>query len=1077
MTTPASFSATCSLWLDGMDSTTVQGTLAAVSGWSDKSGKSNTLVASATTNIAYSKNTKLINWSGSVATGAADVLKFPTGTGKLGAQTGGGLTGTDFTIFTVIKPTNNSGFNIVLFTDNVNAPAKEILLGYTAANLYMDFGFAGATGIASAGNSLAMNCYKFQTGSKTTTLYQNGTSLAIIQTQTNTFDSIPETGLFVGGTSDWSTFNGSVGEMIIYSSALSDSDRYKVEGYLAWKWGLASSLPAGHAYKTVGPGGWYTLPTTIGTGAQQTLNRNTTYMLVANTTVTIDVPFTAAASSDGLGVVVDGQGYTLTIASVPNYTGSMNYTLSGAIVKNMTIAATGTTTLGGAGTYMFKSSDPNKIMNAKVINCLNVAPVAAGSSPDVGVFFGQFPSNCEAINCGNTGALNNVASSGVFAYSATNCRALNCYNTGALTSYSAGMYGSSASGSIASNCYNSGSATGGANGAIFNQGYPGGSIGLNYISNCYSANTDFFAVANYTVVVNSSYNASWTDSNAVQFLTGAPIPRSVLPASTVGSVWYSTAANTPYTLYSQIPVQYIAGGTLTSPTLCNLAASTLYKLQGPLTVTGYNTVGVPCPFHTAGTSSIFDGSGYTITVRDTTDALGLFDGSATVLNLTVDQVNSYLLSTTAYDAYGWVFTRDVSGGFASNCATTTNIVGAYCCGGIFGGYGSYNSALNCTNNGSVGGSGGGIFGFRTSNTVASNCVNTVGGQGGIFGESVSNSKAFNCINTGSTQIQSYHGGIFNGAPVSCEAVNCINTSDIKLTDNRYNSGGMFGHNPYSCTATNCYNTGAVETGSVTGAIMAGGTLNTATNCYTTNGVIANGGGVTITRCSSNTGGVWRDTVASSLLNAGNGLTGVPISTVYPAFGTVWYSTAPNTPYSLVSLLNSVPCFLAGARILTPSGYRRVETLETGDEVETSDGRIVSIKVFKTKIAKTDEETAPFVIEKGAISRNVPDEDLHVSGTHVIQDARGVWQIPAGLATHPGSRVYQHLPGRPATYYHIECPNFFTDNLVANNCVVESFRNKQGTSENSYEYDVNVGGFVRIREDPSEIPSNVLAVSC
>jgi hypothetical protein len=166
------------------------------------------------------------------------------------------------------------------------------------------------------------------------------------------------------------------------------------------------------------------------------------------------------------------------------------------------------------------------------------------------------------------------------------------------------------------------------------------------------------------------------------------------------------------------------------------------------------------------------------------------------------------------------------------------------------------------------------------------------------------------------------------------------------------------------------------------------------------------------------------------------------------------------------------------RILTPTGYRPVETLADHDEVTTSDGRSVPVKIFKTKIAKTDEETAPFVITKGAISQNVPDEDLHVSGGHVIQDARGVWQIPAGLATHPNSGVYQHLPGRPITYYHVECPNFFTDDLVANNCVVESFRNKQGTSENSYEYNINLGGFVRVIEEEckKDMPSDGLAVS-
>uniref|UniRef100_A0A6C0HKE1 Hedgehog/Intein (Hint) domain-containing protein n=1 Tax=viral metagenome TaxID=1070528 RepID=A0A6C0HKE1_9ZZZZ len=337
----------------------------------------------------------------------------------------------------------------------------------------------------------------------------------------------------------------------------------------------------------------------------------------------------------------------------------------------------------------------------------------------------------------------------------------------------------------------------------------------------------------------------------------------------------------------------------------------------------------------------------------------------------------------------------------------------------------------------------------------------------MFSQNASNCTARNCANTGTAPITDYDGGIFGAVQSNCSAINCINTCPINGTT--VGTAGILGYYSQNCTVSNCYNTGTVGVNQFSTAISPKDAVNTTvTNCYTTNGLIAFGTGNTITNCSSNDGGVWKDTVASSLLNAGKGLTGVPISTVYPAYGTVWYSTSPNTPYSLVSFLNSVPCFLAGARILTPGGYRRVETLENGDEVTTSDGRSVPVKIFKTKIAKTDEDTAPFVVAKGAISRNVPDEDLHVSGTHVIQDVRGMWQIPAGLATHPNSGVYQHLPGRPVTYYHVECPNFFTDDLIANNCVVESFRNKQGTSENSYEYDIDVGGFVRVvQESESE----------
>ena len=42
-------------------------------------------------------------------------------------------------------------------------------------------------------------------------------------------------------------------EVIQYDGAIADSQRYQVEGYLAQKWGLTSSLPATHPFKTLPP--------------------------------------------------------------------------------------------------------------------------------------------------------------------------------------------------------------------------------------------------------------------------------------------------------------------------------------------------------------------------------------------------------------------------------------------------------------------------------------------------------------------------------------------------------------------------------------------------------------------------------------------------------------------------------------------------------------------------------------------------------------------------------------------------------------------------------------------------------
>ena len=53
------------------------------------------------------------------------------------------------------------------------------------------------------------------------------------------------------GTDEKSTCE--VAEFIMVGSEISDSDRQKLEGYIAHKWGLAAILPSTHPYNNLGP--------------------------------------------------------------------------------------------------------------------------------------------------------------------------------------------------------------------------------------------------------------------------------------------------------------------------------------------------------------------------------------------------------------------------------------------------------------------------------------------------------------------------------------------------------------------------------------------------------------------------------------------------------------------------------------------------------------------------------------------------------------------------------------------------------------------------------------------------------
>jgi hypothetical protein len=44
-------------------------------------------------------------------------------------------------------------------------------------------------------------------------------------------------------------FDGQIAEIVLLNVAATTLQRQKVEGYLAWKWGIESNLPGGHPYE------------------------------------------------------------------------------------------------------------------------------------------------------------------------------------------------------------------------------------------------------------------------------------------------------------------------------------------------------------------------------------------------------------------------------------------------------------------------------------------------------------------------------------------------------------------------------------------------------------------------------------------------------------------------------------------------------------------------------------------------------------------------------------------------------------------------------------------------------------
>lgn len=141
----------------------------------------------------------------------------------------------------------------------------------------------------------------------------------------------------------------------------------------------------------------------------------------------------------------------------------------------------------------------------------------------------------------------------------------------------------------------------------------------------------------------------------------------------------------------------------------------------------------------------------------------------------------------------------------------------------------------------------------------------------------------------------------------------------------------------------------------------------------------------------------------------------------------YYSNPPNT---ILNGSNNTPvCFLGSAPILTPTGYRRIDSLCVGDIVQTADGRCVPIQRVKTMLAQPGPGTDPFIIPAGHFGATA---SLPISPRHrVAVPGRGMIE-----ARNIGG--LERLPMRaPWTYYNIELPHWETDNMVVSGVTVES----------------------------------------
>lgn len=222
----------CQLWLDAADSSTITyGTGSNVASWKDKINNYAVANSTAAYQPVYSQGS--IRFNGITSPSYLDIPTLTIGSSA-------------FSIFIVIKNTGPASGNAsaphFFWPLSGNGSGALSMNGWIATNIQ---GLNTNISYALSKNQYYVLSYTFGVTSNFEELYANGTSIGTYQKGSAYVASLYRLGTIDSGQSTLS-FDGNIGEILVFSTSLGITNRQNVEGYLAQKWGLTSSLPAGH---------------------------------------------------------------------------------------------------------------------------------------------------------------------------------------------------------------------------------------------------------------------------------------------------------------------------------------------------------------------------------------------------------------------------------------------------------------------------------------------------------------------------------------------------------------------------------------------------------------------------------------------------------------------------------------------------------------------------------------------------------------------------------------------------------------------------------------------------------------
>ena len=215
------------LWLDAADSSTVSGT-SPITAWTDKSGAGRTVTI--TSGPTY----------GTTSRGGNRTMSFNnnTITTSIASAVGTG----DFTLVAVWYQ-SAAGTNTVLSLGTVASSSQSLGFSGNKYNFYQ-FGDVNESAYSTATPS-----WVIQIGTRIGSVkkvYINGN---VGTTPSSTSYDVSVTTVTIGKGDNFA-ISGEIGEILIYTGTMSDTNRQLLESYLTQKWGLTASLPGGHSHFT-----------------------------------------------------------------------------------------------------------------------------------------------------------------------------------------------------------------------------------------------------------------------------------------------------------------------------------------------------------------------------------------------------------------------------------------------------------------------------------------------------------------------------------------------------------------------------------------------------------------------------------------------------------------------------------------------------------------------------------------------------------------------------------------------------------------------------------------------------------